>query len=132
MKNEDYRRIIGGRVQDIRESRHWSQADLARYVGCGQSTISKMEDGKAPLDHDIMCAIAEALGVSVLVFLPGADKPDLAAALYALHPDITSETVTQIVRTAEAICFLESNRRSSSAQKETFAASGTPGTERAR
>jgi putative transcriptional regulator len=52
------------RVQEFRESRDWSQAELARRSGVPQSTISRLEAGTTGvinLDH--LDRLAKALGV---------------------------------------------------------------------
>jgi len=103
VKAEEYRKVIGRRIGALRTARNWSQKSVADYVGCGQSTISKLEAGDAPLDLDLLSSIADALEVSVLVFLPGADKPDLMATLYALYPKMDAGTARSIMRIAQTL-----------------------------
>lgn len=38
-------RLSGEDIKNIRKSRKWSTYDLARYLGCNQSTVWRMENG---------------------------------------------------------------------------------------
>lgn len=35
-------------VKKLRDDREWSQAQMADYLGCDQSTVSRMEKGVPP------------------------------------------------------------------------------------
>jgi transcriptional regulator with XRE-family HTH domain len=37
--------VDAAKLKALRESREWSQARLAEYLGCSQPTVSKMENG---------------------------------------------------------------------------------------
>jgi transcriptional regulator with XRE-family HTH domain len=53
------------RLRALRERRRWSQAELARRAGIGQSAISKIEAGKTKgVDLATLDRLARALGVS--------------------------------------------------------------------
>jgi transcriptional regulator with XRE-family HTH domain len=60
-----HRTIIGGKIQRLRKSRGWSQADLGASIGRHQSRVAKWELGQGkPEPHDIL-RIAETFDVSL-------------------------------------------------------------------
>ncbi len=42
---ENKRKITPEDIKAVREARHWSPSDLARALGCAQSTVWRMENG---------------------------------------------------------------------------------------
>ena len=51
------------RIQELREVKGWSQAELARRSGVSQSTISRLEAGTTPsIDLNNLEKLASALG----------------------------------------------------------------------
>lgn len=55
---------LGQKIRDMRESREWSQAELARRVGVTKSAISTYELGIRTPSADVVYAFAKAFGVS--------------------------------------------------------------------
>lgn len=62
-------------IRRIREASGLTQFELAKKIGCSQSSLSKYETGDLGVDADCLYSIAQALGVPVSEFYePGADK----------------------------------------------------------
>jgi transcriptional regulator with XRE-family HTH domain len=59
---------IGRIIMNLRKDMGWSQMDLAKYTGLSQVMIGKYERGDSMPGFDSACKIANALGVSILVF----------------------------------------------------------------
>jgi transcriptional regulator with XRE-family HTH domain len=58
------------RIQELRESKGWSQAELARKSGVPQPTISRLESGKSrALNLKHLEKLARALGVNAAVLV---------------------------------------------------------------
>ncbi len=55
---------LGKKVRQLRESREWSQAELARRAGVTKSAISTYELDMRTPSADVVCAFAKAFGVS--------------------------------------------------------------------
>lgn len=55
---------LGQKIKQLRESREWSQAELARRAGITKSAISTYELGIRTPSADVVCAFAKAFGVS--------------------------------------------------------------------
>lgn len=55
---------LGQKVRQLRESRNWSQAELARRTGVTKSAISTYEVGIRTPSADVVCAFAKVFGVS--------------------------------------------------------------------
>lgn len=55
---------LGQKVRVLRESREWSQAELAQKAGVTKSAISTYELGIRTPSADVVCAFAKAFGVS--------------------------------------------------------------------
>lgn len=57
------------RIQELREAKRWSQADLAEAIGTSPQQIGRLEAGKRKLTVDWMTALAQALGVGMTELL---------------------------------------------------------------
>jgi putative transcriptional regulator len=62
--------MVSEKIKELRKSKDWSQADLADRMGCSQVAICKIERSKRPPKLDRLLQIAQALEVSIAVFLP--------------------------------------------------------------
>lgn len=70
------------RIRELRERVGMSQSELARRIGCGQSTLSEIETGRIDLKLRRMEAIAEALNVPISdLFEPSSSAKKSAAQL---------------------------------------------------
>lgn len=75
---------VGKRIRAVRQQRGMSLRDLAHRSGVSKAYLSQLENdpGRRP-SVDVVCRIAEALGVSVLELLgrgePGATTPEAAS-----------------------------------------------------
>lgn len=65
---------LGQKVKRLRESRGWSQAELARRAGITKSAISTYELGIRTPSADVVCAFAKAFGVSADYLLGIAER----------------------------------------------------------
>lgn len=52
------------KIRKLRESRGWSQADLARKAGITRSAVSTYEQGQRTPSADVIRCFARAFGVS--------------------------------------------------------------------
>lgn len=55
---------LGERIKTLRETRGWSQKDLAARAGITKSAISTYEQGVRTPSADVLCSFAKAFGVS--------------------------------------------------------------------
>lgn len=62
---------VGNRIRTLRRERKYSQPELAKKAGVGQSTISDLENDKKSTSAENMEAIARALGTSSQFLLTG-------------------------------------------------------------
>lgn len=65
---------LGLKVRRLRESRDWSQAELARRTGVTKSAISTYELGLRTPSADVVCAFAKVFGVSADYLLGIAER----------------------------------------------------------
>ena len=65
---------LGEKIKRLRESRDWSQAELARRAGVTKSAISTYELGMRTPSADVVCAFAKAFGVSADYLLGIAER----------------------------------------------------------
>ena len=49
-------------LRQLREKRHWTQAELARHVGSSQSRVAKMEAGDPTVSVDLLVRSLLAIG----------------------------------------------------------------------
>ncbi len=76
------------RMRILRESKGWSQSELARRSGVGQVTLSQWELGKTKspgLDDVAKVAVSLGVSVDVLAGLRTEDEPSIAAVLAQLE-----------------------------------------------
>lgn len=65
---------LGQKVRRLRESRDWSQAELARRAGVTKSAISTYELGIRTPSADVVYAFAKVFGVSADYLLGIAER----------------------------------------------------------
>lgn len=68
MTKRDYKRIIGQLIQDARQNRQMTQAELAKAVGTSQSAINRIENGKQNLSIEMIGKLSTVLKVELLSF----------------------------------------------------------------
>lgn len=66
--------MIFSRIRDLREDRDWNQTKVAEYLGVRQTTYSKYELGKLPLQVDVLLKLSDLYGVSVDYLLGRTDE----------------------------------------------------------
>lgn len=92
MKN-NYKILLGKKIQDIRKSKKLSQRALADKLGKGNGTVSSIERGQRNVTIDTLEKIANALDIEVaeLVSLnkTNYDMPRILQELKSKHPDVS-------------------------------------------
>ncbi|MFC2992934.1 helix-turn-helix domain-containing protein [Halomonas tibetensis] len=63
-------------IRKARKAAGLTQIELAERVGCDQSMISRIEQGKRPVTVDMLKVIAQAVGMPPHALL--ADDPEVA------------------------------------------------------
>ena len=58
-------RYIGAKLKLLRQSRSWSQADLAKRLNKAVSTVSGYESDAHPIPTDVLINIADLFGISL-------------------------------------------------------------------
>jgi transcriptional regulator with XRE-family HTH domain len=56
---------FGGRIRFERQSKGWSQADLAKASGLSSDDVARIENGEEAVSFAIALRVAAALGVTV-------------------------------------------------------------------
>ena len=57
---------VGERIHIMRRRRGWTSKDLAKAVGTGRTTISRLKNNSKPqVSFDVLFRIADVLGVSL-------------------------------------------------------------------
>ena len=79
------RTSIARKVQDLRRSRHWTQAELARSLGLSQSRLSEIEGGDGSFTAEQFLTILRLFNVAASEFVP-------------LHADPTAELQNTLAR----------------------------------
>jgi transcriptional regulator with XRE-family HTH domain len=64
-KRDPRRQAFGRRLRELRESKNWSQEQLALEAGVDRTWLSEVETAKVSIALDRMLKIADALGVAV-------------------------------------------------------------------
>lgn len=67
--NPDWISPPGETIADLIEERDWSQADLAKHLGCTPNHISLLINGKAPITEEIALKLENVLGSSTSFWL---------------------------------------------------------------
>ena len=102
---------IGSKIQQARETKGYSQKQLARQVGCSQSALSNYEKGKRRLYLSQLEAIAHALDMPIDYFMEPKTRPDngrvidgedkellqLLNEIYALTPEERCDVMDYIM-----------------------------------
>ena len=53
------------RLKDLREDRDLTQKELAKIIGCSQTTYSRYETGQTSVPNDILTKLADLYDVSL-------------------------------------------------------------------
>jgi transcriptional regulator with XRE-family HTH domain len=79
------------RIQELRERKGWSQAELAKRVGTSQPQIDRLEKGTRRLTEDWMRRVAKALDVRATELLELATAAELENDVETYLPDASLE-----------------------------------------
>lgn len=95
------------RLKQVRESRGWSQLDLANKCGLQATAISHFETGSRSPSFDNLKRLADALSVSSDYLLGRSDDPALAgpeaASLFRDVEKLSSEDIEMLKMMKEAM-----------------------------
>lgn len=69
---------VGNRVRRARKAQKMTLKDLARQIGCSESLLSKIENGKGNPPLSTLHDLTTALGVSISFLFANADDPEVA------------------------------------------------------
>ena len=65
MNTDERRKRLGERIKALREQQGLSQRKLALMAGSNQTHIWEIENGGVSIGLDLLCRIADSLGVEV-------------------------------------------------------------------
>ena len=65
MEAQERKARLGARVRELREAQGLSQQKFALMIGTDQSYMSDIEAGQINVGYDLLCRMAEGLGVKV-------------------------------------------------------------------
>ena len=65
MDMQSRKELLGSRIKQYREAENINQERFAKMVGKAQSYLSDIEAGRINVGFDLLCRIAEGLGVSL-------------------------------------------------------------------
>lgn len=71
----DDRTGIGPHLRALREKTGLSQRDVARRMGCGDSTVSMIETGAREPRMSMLLRYCEAIGARIRIAFPGEENP---------------------------------------------------------
>jgi transcriptional regulator with XRE-family HTH domain len=80
---QELAKAFGRRLTELREAKGLNKQELAESAGLPRPHVSKLEGGTLLPNWPTVCALAEALGVSVEAFRSSEDQRDHAAATLA-------------------------------------------------
>ncbi len=83
MAKHDDMHVFGQRLKSVRKRRGWSQAQLAKIVGCSRGYLSSLETGSFSPSMSVLRKLADALNVKAyeLLYLPGSGDSDAIPVL---------------------------------------------------
>jgi len=84
---EKHIRLNTDRLRALREEHGWSQRELARLCGFGETQISKYEAGVVDPSASNLALLADVLGVSADYLLGRADLPEVGLGQTGLDED---------------------------------------------
>ncbi len=83
-RDDDFYRLLGGRIRKLREDRGWTQEELAQAIAIEPATLSRYETAKKAFPLDVLRRIAASLrlplGQLILDGGSGGGTPKLADA----------------------------------------------------
>ncbi len=97
---------ISGRIKALLEARGQRQSDLARVLGLGEDTISKLLNGKRGLAVGELATLCEQYGVSSDHILFGAVEQQVGVLLRADEGAETAELVERIEEQFENLRYV--------------------------
>lgn len=68
---------FGERLKQLRQSKDWSQPELAQAIGIEQSYLSKLENDKSVPSPDMLNRILEAFDIDIETLLQGMDESEI-------------------------------------------------------
>jgi len=75
---------FGQRLKQLRQSKGWSQPELAQAIGIEQSYLSKLENDKSAPSPDMLNRILEAFDIDIETLLQGMDEAEIRKHLRSI------------------------------------------------
>lgn len=75
---------FGEKLKQLRQSRNWSQPELAEAIGIEQSYLSKLENDKSVPSPDMLNRILEAFDIDLDTLLEGMDESEIRNQLRSI------------------------------------------------
>jgi transcriptional regulator with XRE-family HTH domain len=108
---------LGQRIKELREAKHWSQADVAKAVGISPSYVARMEEERIKLpSREVLEGLAQALCTTqedllqAAGYIPGEPRPRspdaILAELVTLQP-VAIPVYEQVVHAGEPAEIVE-------------------------
>lgn len=101
----DYK-IIGNRIKAKRNELQLTQEDLANEIGISTFYLSKLENGKAHPQLDLLSVIASILDLDLAILVTGTstlDKKNYVSQLHEICSNASKEQLSLIIKLAKAV-----------------------------
>lgn len=86
---------VGNRLRKVRKAKRMTLKDLALMVGCSESLLSKIENGKGNPALSTLHELTSALGVSISYLFADANSPEVSICRKDQRPILqASETIS--------------------------------------
>ena len=100
--------LLGARIKKIRLEKGLSQEELAHLCNTNAAHIGRIERSENNTSLEVVCRIAEGLGITIKALLDFENEPQLptydehtmkAIAYMQSQPDETKEQIVEIIKT---------------------------------
>lgn len=94
---------LPNKIIDLRESKDWSQAELARRLDVNKSVMNRIESGERKVSSDELKKLSDIFDVSTDYLLERTDEKEKAPSLVAAHldDDVSEEDMEDILKYIE-------------------------------
>lgn len=94
---------LPNKIIDLRESKDWSQAELARRLDVNKSVMNRIESGERKVSSDELKKLSDIFDVSTDYLLERTDEKEKTPSLVAAHldDDVSEEDMEDILKYIE-------------------------------
>lgn len=110
----DINKYVGGKIREFRKKKKVSQAELGKFLGVNQNTVSGYEKGEWEVSNKNLFKLADYFGVKVSDFFPPTvvDDGELERALkHDKEGDLNASDIHLINKIIEKALSLEGHER---------------------